>query len=75
MLHRQGTGRHTSDEISAFRREFWECDNDLLSALKASQKDKEPFWILAGEHPTEADCILFGFIVAAMLYTACASPS
>lgn len=70
VLHGQGTGRHTRDELIAFRREIWESINDLLVASRATRLDDEPFWILAGSEPTEADCTVFGFIVSVMLCTA-----
>ncbi|GES58585.1 glutathione S-transferase [Aspergillus terreus] len=70
VLHGQGTGRHTRDESIAFRREIWESINDLLVASRAARTDDEPFWILAGSEPTEADCTVFGFIVSVMLCTA-----
>ncbi|KAL5357661.1 hypothetical protein BJX96DRAFT_144969 [Aspergillus floccosus] len=70
VLHGQGTGRHTRDEYSTFRLEIWESINDLLVASRAARADDEPFWILAGPEPTEADCTVFGFIVSVMLCTA-----
>ncbi|KAL4897175.1 hypothetical protein BDV59DRAFT_209522 [Aspergillus ambiguus] len=70
MLHAQGTGRYTGDEFSSFRHEIWENINDLLGASKSGQKDNEPFWVLAGKEPTEADCTVFGFIVSVLVCTA-----
>ena len=71
MLHSQGTGRYTDDEIRLFRREIWESVNDLLeSSLRQSgQKVEqgEPFWCLGGAEPTEADMALYGFIVSVLV--------
>ncbi|KAI0888699.1 uncharacterized protein GGS22DRAFT_152192 [Annulohypoxylon maeteangense] len=72
MFHSQGTGRFTAEEISESRREIWEGLSALLasrSSDKSSDNDK-PFWVLGGEHPTEADTCLFGFIVSALICTA-----
>ncbi|KAI0387466.1 putative glutathione S-transferase [Hypomontagnella monticulosa] len=69
----QGTGRFTAEEIAAFRREIWETLNGQLSTSRSSNQkrgDDEPFWLLGGEHPTEADTSLYGFIVSAMICTA-----
>lgn len=73
-LHGQGTGRYTPEEIAASRREIWEGVNDLLVAARSSKAGAPtsgaPFWVLGGEHPTEADATLFGFIVSVLLCTA-----
>jgi hypothetical protein len=70
-LHGQGTTRHTPDEIRAFRREIWENINALLVSSRAKVSDKEqPFWILGGQEPTEADATVFGFIVSVLICTA-----
>ncbi|KAI1080033.1 putative glutathione S-transferase [Whalleya microplaca] len=70
-LHGQGTGRFTGDEIAAFRREIWESLNALLGASRAkSRSGGEPFWVLGGEQPTEADTTLFGFVVSALICNA-----
>ncbi|KAL7627362.1 hypothetical protein AAE478_001554 [Parahypoxylon ruwenzoriense] len=79
MLHGQGTARFAAEEIAAFRREIW----DVLSALLVESRsrsgltvgggegsDSEPFWVLGGEQPTEADACLFGFIVSVLICTA-----
>jgi hypothetical protein len=73
MLHGQGTGRYTCDEIAAFRGEIWSGINDLLITPRSGSKtgpEKRPFWVLGGEEPTEADTALFGFIVSVLLSTA-----
>ena len=72
-LHGQGTARFSADEVAAFRREVWEAVDVLLRAAKsksASRSADEPFWILGGEGPTEADTVAFGFIVSALICSA-----
>ncbi|KAI1866778.1 uncharacterized protein JN550_007325 [Neoarthrinium moseri] len=69
-LHGQGTGRFTPEEITAFRQEIWVAVNDLLIASRSKSeraKPNEPFWVLGGDSPTEADATLFGFIVSVLL--------
>ncbi|KAI0451320.1 hypothetical protein F5B21DRAFT_507354 [Xylaria acuta] len=71
-LHGQGTGRLTAEEIAVFRREIWESCADLLleSQTKTRPATGEPFWVLGGPQPTEADATLFGFVSSALLATA-----
>lgn len=72
-LYGQGTGRFTAEEIAGFRREIWESFSDLLLASKAKRgagNEGDPFWVLGGDGPTEADCSLFGFIVLVLICTA-----
>ncbi|RYP74930.1 hypothetical protein DL771_002714 [Monosporascus sp. 5C6A] len=64
-LHGQGTGRFEPEEIAMFRLEIWEAFSGLLRASKERMRkdageDQVPFWVLGGEGPTEADCVLFG---------------
>ncbi|KAI2468610.1 hypothetical protein F4781DRAFT_432136 [Annulohypoxylon bovei var. microspora] len=74
MLHAQGTGRFTDEEIDEFRHEIWEGLSALLTASQSNSSklsdNDMPFWILGGDHPTEADTCLFGFIVSALICTA-----
>jgi len=73
-LHGQGTSRYTSDEIRSFRHEIWEGINDLLISARTmamASANNRPFWVLGGEGPTESDATLFGFIVSALVCTAC----
>ncbi|KAI0128251.1 hypothetical protein F4776DRAFT_201265 [Hypoxylon sp. NC0597] len=72
MFHGQGTGRFTAEEIATFRHEIWEGISELLlvSRSSSSGSNNDPFWVLGGEHPTEADTCLFGFIVSALICTA-----
>lgn len=71
MLQVQGTGRYTADEIRLFRREIWEAVNELLESslrkLGGQVHDGEPFWCLGGTGPTEADTVLYGFIVSVLV--------
>jgi len=70
-LHGQGTGRFSPAEIAAFRLQIWESFNDLLlSSKRNSKSSSEPFWVLGDDEPTEADMVLFGFIVSVMYCTA-----
>ncbi|KAI1097359.1 hypothetical protein F4804DRAFT_178199 [Jackrogersella minutella] len=72
LLHAQGTGRFTAEEISAFQHEIWGSLNALLVASRSSGQGDidEPFWVLGGHQPTEADTCLFGFIISALICTA-----
>lgn len=77
-LHGQGTGRYSADEVQEFRIEAWNAVNDLLvaSKVKKSQHQEQqgdadqPFWVLGGEEPTEADTTVFGFVISALICTA-----
>lgn len=70
-LHGQGTGRYTSEEVAAFRHEIWQVINDQLKSSSTESKSdhdsKEPFWILGGARPTEADATLYGFIISVLV--------
>ncbi|KAK4191297.1 hypothetical protein QBC35DRAFT_487869 [Podospora australis] len=69
-LYGQGTGRFTDDEVRMFKMEIWEHLNILLGEARGSVKGKgsdEPFWILGGEKPTEADTTAYGIIVASLI--------
>jgi hypothetical protein len=75
MLQGQGTGRFTDEELTQFKTEIWGTIAELLQASKAKglsrgRKDDEPFWVLGGDEPTEADPTLFGFIVSVLVSTA-----
>ncbi|KAL2863717.1 uncharacterized protein BJX67DRAFT_384411 [Aspergillus lucknowensis] len=68
-MYGQGSGRYTDEEIQSLRVEVWEAVNDLLPASKAKAKSagdvgegREPFWILGGQHPTEADSIILALV-------------
>ncbi|KAJ5826383.1 glutathione S-transferase [Penicillium riverlandense] len=70
-LYGQGTMRFSPEEISSFRDEIWANLNGLLTTAKlqrSGKDDKEkPFWVLGGDNPTDADSVLFGFIVGALI--------
>lgn len=68
-LNGQGTGRYTSEEIASFRNEIWTSLDEVLlsSRAKASTSLKEPFWLLGGAEPTEADCTLFAFVSSVLV--------
>ena len=73
MLHGQGTGRFSDEELAQFKSEIWQTLDDQLnvSRIKADKEGLEgPFWILGGSHPTEADATLFGFIVSVLVCSA-----
>ena len=70
-LHAQGTGRLSPEEIAASRFEIWESLSQLLLSAKSSKSESDDvFWVLGGKSPTEADTVLFGFIVSAFICTA-----
>lgn len=77
-LHGQGTGRLSADEIRSFRQQIWESIHALLDSAKRKMKTDDsdgPFWVLGGDGPSEADMVLFGFIVSVLLCTAYVSLS
>ncbi|OTA99300.1 hypothetical protein M426DRAFT_76471 [Hypoxylon sp. CI-4A] len=69
MLDGQGTGCFTPEEIKASRLEIWEGLNAQLVESRSNSKagSDEPFWILGGDQPTEADTSLFGFVISALI--------
>ncbi|OJJ50754.1 hypothetical protein ASPZODRAFT_55456 [Penicilliopsis zonata CBS 506.65] len=71
-LHGQGSGRHSADEIREFRHEIWTAISDLLVASRSAKPrdPTQPFWILGGEQPTEADATVFAFVVSVLICTA-----
>jgi hypothetical protein len=67
-LQGQGTGGFSAQEIATFRQEIWESVNSLISAVHTQHRDREgPFWVWGGDAPTEADAVLFGFVVSALV--------
>ncbi|KAK5992311.1 Failed axon connections-like-like protein [Cladobotryum mycophilum] len=67
-LYGQGTGRFTSEEVAGFRRESWEHINALVTEVHLKSPDgQSPFWVLGGQTPSEADSVVFGFIVAGLV--------
>ncbi|KAF4555339.1 Hypothetical protein D9617_2g052950 [Elsinoe fawcettii] len=72
-LYGQGAGRFSAEEIAAFRLEIWDSLEALLTTSKKAQSNKvirQPFWILGGPRPTEADAVLFGFLASNLHCTA-----
>jgi hypothetical protein len=66
-----GILKFSADEIGNFRREIWETANSQLTAARAQSRDRQgPFWLYGGAAPTEADAVLFGFIVSGLVCTA-----
>ncbi|PKS05699.1 hypothetical protein jhhlp_007966 [Lomentospora prolificans] len=74
MLHGQGTGRFSDEELKTFKFEIWRSIDGLLKASKGKQYSETgastPFWVFGGDTPTEADATLFGFIVSVLASTA-----
>ncbi|OOG00317.1 hypothetical protein ASPCADRAFT_36348, partial [Aspergillus carbonarius ITEM 5010] len=79
MLYGQGTMRYSEEERREFKREVWGEVNALLVEGKGRRREDGdedgdgdgPFWVLGGEGPSEADATLFGFVVGALICTAC----
>lgn len=71
MLHSQGASRFSSEEIATFRLDIWQNINALLvDSRKDREKCGEPFWVLGGVGPSEADAALFGSITASLVTNA-----
>lgn len=67
-LQGQGTGTFSGEEIGAFRAEIWESVNALVSAAHSLHRDREdPFWVWGGDAPTEADTVVFGFVISGLV--------
>lgn len=66
-LQGQGTGGFSAEEIATFRQEIWESINGLISAARAHHHREGPFWVWGGDAPTEADTVLFGFVVSGLV--------
>lgn len=75
MLHGQGAGRLTGEEVEILRAEAWESLDALLVEAKRAtrsggdddKKDTAPFWLLGGEGPSEADATIFAFVASALV--------
>jgi hypothetical protein len=70
-LRGQGAGRYSEDELDLLRSEAWDAINGLISAKRPKARrnalnNSSPFWALGGEHPTELDATLFGFLAAVL---------
>lgn len=71
VLNGQGIGRYSEEEVSLLRDEAWAAINGLIStkrpkARRNTLNSSGPFWALGGEHPTELDATLFGFLSAVL---------
>jgi hypothetical protein len=76
-LHGQGTGRFSPEEIATFRLEIWGNVDVLLKSSEANCQVKDrytPFWLLGGDAPSEADMVLYGFIISVLIATAYVAP-
>ena len=63
----QGTGKFSAEEIAAFRVDIWDTLNAAISESHAQNRDKEgPFWVWGGDAPTEADAVVYGFVVSGL---------
>ncbi|RAH86866.1 glutathione S-transferase [Aspergillus japonicus CBS 114.51] len=71
MLYNQGTLRFTLKELKGFKEDVWTSISELLVSRKAQKQGDGPFWVLGGEEPTEADAVLFGFLAASLVCSAC----
>ncbi|KAI8956539.1 putative glutathione S-transferase [Daldinia sp. FL1419] len=70
LLKSLGTSRFTEEEIANFIREIWGAISAQLTISRSGSSKgngTEPFWVLGGDEPTEADTSLFGFIVSAWI--------
>ncbi|PWY75265.1 hypothetical protein BO94DRAFT_474379 [Aspergillus sclerotioniger CBS 115572] len=74
-LHGQGTSRYSDEERKEFKREIWGEINAVLVQARAEMITRQdgdgPFWLLGGDRPSEADATVFGFVVGAVICTAC----
>lgn len=67
-MYGQGTARFSWDEITGFIEEIWANVSELLiESKRRAADDGGCFWALGKEEPTEADTVLFGFVVAVLI--------
>ncbi len=70
----QGTSRFSPEEITCLKEQVWVSINALLEESKERNAEDEErgdiFWALGEDTPTEADAVIFGFIVGALVCTA-----
>jgi hypothetical protein len=69
----QGVGRYSEEELDLLRREAWAAINEFIIAKLPKTRRKGldygemvPFWAFGGDHPTELDATLFGFLTAVL---------
>ncbi|KEY66212.1 hypothetical protein S7711_09225 [Stachybotrys chartarum IBT 7711] len=76
MLHGQGTGRLSAEEVETLNEEAWESINAIISEARTRSsgavQSREPFWVLGGEQPTELDATIYGFITSSLVCDAAA---
>ncbi|KAF9870240.1 glutathione s-transferase [Colletotrichum karsti] len=65
QLYMQGTGRYTDEEVKGFASDVVMslngfCETSLSKLSLDSRESREPFWILGGQRPSEADFVAFG---------------
>ncbi|KAK3323045.1 hypothetical protein B0H66DRAFT_474733 [Apodospora peruviana] len=69
-LYSQGTGRLLSEEVSELKAEAWESLSAMLAEARINSslyEDEEPFWVLGGAEPTEADAVVYAFIAGSLV--------
>jgi hypothetical protein len=70
LLWCQGTGRHHKDEIIKMSKEVVEALEAFAVAARTKsgspEDGKEPFWILGGSEPTEADFSLYASLATVL---------
>ena len=75
-LYGQGTGRFQPEEAREIKLEVWENLNVLLAEARNNTKmattrnRDEPFWVLGGADHTEADAVVYAFIVSSLVCAA-----
>ena len=67
-LDGQGAGRYSEEEARGVKAEVWRVLGGLLAEAKAKGGEgREPFWVLGGKGPTEADAIVWGCLVGSLV--------
>ncbi|KAJ5223478.1 hypothetical protein N7468_008020 [Penicillium chermesinum] len=66
-LKGQGMGKFTPDENLEIRREIWDMLAQTIEASYVMCRGEEPFWVWGGDEPTEADAVVFGFIISGLI--------
>lgn len=73
-LYLQGTGRLLPEEVRCLKQEAWESLGAILSEARIRNQSQgseigedDPFWVLGGDQPTEADSVVYGFIAGSLV--------
>lgn len=68
-LYDQGVGRFSDEEIHLFKEEVWQGIESMLAESRNNSvnSEKECFWVMGGEEPTEADATVFGFVISVLV--------